>query len=118
MFVLFISLGLRMLTIFFSSLLCDNKGHDVKEQFYRARKELKNLTTKDLGYDISNNIYINESLTESNKALFKECVKAKKEMGFTFIWTSNGKIFLRKDEHSPVIHIKSKDDIVKKLLSR
>lgn len=91
---------------------------DVKEQFYRARKELKNLTTKDLGYDISNNIYINESLTESNKALFKECVKAKKEMGFTFIWTSNGKIFLRKDEHSPVIHIKSKDDIVKKLLSR
>ena len=91
---------------------------DVKETFYRARKKLRDLTTKDLGYKVSKNIYINESLTESNKALFKECVKVKKDLGFTYIWTSNGKIFLRKDKESPVVQIKTKDDIAKKLLSR
>ena len=91
---------------------------DVKETFYRARKKLRDLTTKDLGYKVSKNIYINESLTESNKALFKECVKVKKDLEFTYIWTSNGKIFLRKDKESPVVFIKTKDDIAKKLLSR
>ena len=76
------------------------------------------ILSKDLGYKVSKNIYINESLTESNKALFKECVKVKKDLGFTYIWTSNGKIFLRKDKENPVVQIKTKDDIAKKLLSR
>ena len=36
---------------------------DVKDKFYRASKELKILTTKDLGYSATNKIYITESLT-------------------------------------------------------
>ena len=45
------------------------------------------------------------------QALFGGARKAKKELGYSFIWTGNGQIFLRKDKDSPVIHIRSKEDI-------
>ena len=34
---------------------------DVKDNFYRARKQLKDLTTRDLGYSEKNKIYLAES---------------------------------------------------------
>ena len=39
---------------------------DVKDNFYHARKQLKDLTTRDLGYSKKNKIYLAESLTERN----------------------------------------------------
>ena len=90
---------------------------DFKEQFYSSRKELRGFSTEDLGYSATNNIYINESLTERNKGLFKEALKAKKSLKYKFIWTSNGKVYLRKDTDTKIIHIKNSDDI-KRLLSR
>ncbi|XP_022808132.1 uncharacterized protein LOC111345120 [Stylophora pistillata] len=69
---------------------------DVKDNFYHARKQLKDLTTRDLGYSEKNKIYIAESLTERNRMLFKDCLKVKKDMEFKFIWTLNGKIFMEK----------------------
>lgn len=86
---------------------------DVKDNFYRARTKLKDKTTQDLGYSVKNNIYLAESLTEKNRELFKDCLQKKKDMKFNFIWTSNGKIFMRKDNDNPVIHIKNKDDLGK-----
>jgi repressor of nif and glnA expression len=80
-----------------SAIIVNFVRRDVKESFYRAHKVLRYHTTTKLGYNISNKIFINESLTESNKALFKECIKAKKDEDYKFIWVSNGiKIFLRK----------------------
>ena len=82
-------------------------SRDVREKLYRARKVLKNLTSRDLGYSEKNRIFINESLTLSNKERFKGCLKVKKEKGFKFLWTSGGTIFMRKDQHvhSKVIQI-------------
>ena len=50
---------------------------DVKDNFYRARKQLKDLTTQDLGYSEKTKIYLAESLTERNRMLFKDCLKVK-----------------------------------------
>ena len=86
---------------------------DVKDNFYRARKQLKDLTTRDLGYSEKNKIYLAESLTERNRILFKDCLKVKKDMEFKFIWTLNGKIFMRKDKDSAVHHINNKGDLQK-----
>ena len=83
--------------------------HETKELFYRARKE---LTTNDLGFSEGNNIFINESLTETNKELFKATLKFKKDYSYSYIWTSNGKIYLRKDSDSPAKLI-SEDDLIK-----
>ena len=86
---------------------------DVKDNFYHARKQLKDLTTRDLGYSEKNKIFLAESLTERNWILFKDCLKVKKDMEFKFIWTLNGKIFMRKDKDSAVHHINNKGDLQK-----
>ena len=86
---------------------------DVKEKFYRARGQLRDKTTKDLGYSINNHIYISESLTEANKDLFHSCLKYEKDNGYKFIWTSNGKVFIRKDMDCNAIQINRKVDLLK-----
>ena len=42
-----------------------------------------------------------------------DCLKVKKDMEFKFIWTLNGKIFMRKDKDSAVHHINNKEDLHK-----
>ena len=84
---------------------------DIKEKFYRARKNLKNLTATDFGHQSSNKIYINENLTRKNKELFNSCLKIKKEKGYKYIWTNQGKIYLRKNEASPPIYVKNQSDL-------
>lgn len=86
---------------------------DTKDKFYKARKQLKDCTTGELGYEVSNRIFINESLTEENRGVFNESLKFKKEQKFAFIWTSNGKTYLRKNKDSRAIVINSKEDLMK-----
>ena len=86
---------------------------DVKESFYEARSALKQYSTKNLGYRSDNHIYINESPTGKNKDLLNTCVKAKKKLQYDYIWTSNGKIFLRKNKDSAAIQIKDHEDVKK-----
>ena len=86
---------------------------DTKEMFYRGRKELRGLTTKDFGFSDENNIFINESLTEANKELFKATLKVKKHYRYDNIWTTNGKISLRKDQDSSAFVIKNEGELDK-----
>jgi hypothetical protein len=88
---------------------------DTKVAFYRARSKFKNKTTRDLGYQAANGIYINESLTEMNKALSKCCLKTKKDLNYKYIWTSNGRIYLRKNDDSQRIYIKKEGQLTKLL---
>jgi hypothetical protein len=73
-------------------------SRDTKELFYRARKHLKDKTTRNLEYDKANKIYINKSLTEADRKLFKVCMKVKREHNFVFLRTSNEKfMFVREN---------------------
>ena len=76
---------------------------DTKELFYRSRKKLAGKTTKDinLGRISNNNIYISESLTAKNRSLFKECLKFRRDHRFMYIWTNQGRVYLRRDKDSP-----------------
>lgn len=47
-------------------------GRDVKERVYRARKKLKEVSTKDLCYSVDKNIFISESITQRNKRAFQK----------------------------------------------
>ena len=73
---------------------------DVKDNFYKARGKLRSKTTKDIGYRAQNNIYLAESLTERNKALFRSCLNVKRDKSYKFIWTLNGILYLKIDESS------------------
>ena len=70
---------------------------EIKKNFYKSRRRLSGKTTKDLGYEVENRVYLGESLTEENKALFRLCLKFSKNNHYKYIWTSNGKIYLKKD---------------------
>ena len=76
---------------------------DTKELFYKSRKKLSGKTTKDidLGRISDNNIYISESLTAKNRVLFKECLKFRRNYKFKFIWTNQGRVYMRRDKDSP-----------------
>ena len=78
---------------------------------------LRNQTSKDLGYTVSNKIFINENLTERRKEMFRDRLKVKKELHYSYIWTSNGRIYLQKDQNTPVVHINNKEDIQKLISS-
>lgn len=85
----------------------------VRDAFYKAKKNLKDKTSKDLGFlrTQERKIYVSESLTQKNKQLFKRTYKAKMNLGIRFIWTRQGKIFLRADDNSPVIPITNEKDL-------
>ena len=53
------------------------------------------------------------SLMKPKKELFKECLKAKKDLSYDYIWTSNGKIYLQRDKDSSVVHVEKMGDLVK-----
>ena len=48
-----------------------------REQFYRTKKKLQGVSTKDLGYTTNQKIFITESLTQKNKTLFNEATRSK-----------------------------------------
>jgi hypothetical protein len=98
-----------------STIIVKFVRRNTRERYYRARNVLKDITTRNLGFSSHNKIYINESLTEKNKALFGECMKVKRDLQYSFIWSSNGRIYLRKDQASPATIIRNKEDITKLL---
>lgn len=53
----------------------------------------------------SNNIYVNNYLTQSNKNLFYKTRIFAKEHSYKFVWFKNNKIFMKKSENSNVIYI-------------
>ena len=101
--------GKRALPAIIVKFVC----RDIQESLYRARKKLKEFTTNEIGYSEDKKIYINESLTEINKMLYKNCLITKKELSYNYLWTTNGKTYMRKDRDSHVIHIKNVDDLTK-----
>ena len=87
---------------------------DTKDAFYQARLKLKEMKSNDLGFPGEHRMYISESLSPRNRELFNEAYKLKNDLEYKFLWTSNGRVFLRATEVSPVIFINSLD-LVKKI---
>lgn len=89
---------------------------DIRNDFFDAKRQLRNKTTSNLtdlglGRHQERNIYISESLTKANRQLFNECLKARKDLSFQFIWTNYGRISMRKDKNSRAITISSEMDL-------
>lgn len=81
-----------------------------KITFMRAQKN-KRLSTTDLGFNQSNNIYLDHDLTKKNMELYKAARIFRKEHNYKFIWIRDGKVFLRRTENSRAILIEDTDDL-------
>lgn len=56
-------------------------------------------------------IYINESLTKSNRTRFNACLKYKKANAFKYIWTRHGVTYLKKNDDERAMSIKNDEDL-------
>ncbi|XP_077865439.1 uncharacterized protein LOC144352006 [Saccoglossus kowalevskii] len=87
----------------------------VRNQLYKAKKNMHSKTTSDLGIaglrDTNNKIYINEQLTEKGKKLFHEANIKRKAAKWKYLWTDNGKILARKESGSLAVKISSLQDV-------
>ena len=88
---------------------------NIRDAYYKAGRGLRNKSIKDLGYRGTEDqkIFIAESLTQKNKLLFNKCLDVKRDPNYKYLWTSSGKILIRRDASSPVIHLQSEMDIPK-----
>lgn len=84
-----------------------------KEKFLIMRRK-RSLYTNEINLQGSRSqIFINEYLTKRIKELLWKTKKLNTENKFKFIWTKNGMILVRKDEHSEIIKISSQEDLEK-----
>ena len=72
---------------------------EIRNEIYYKRYLLKDLHD-DKHDDSQKRVYINENLTQKRKRLFRLAKQKIKALQYTFIWTNNGYIFVRKDIHS------------------
>ena len=77
-----------------------------------AKQILRNIKASDIGFEeVSNKIFINESLTKRNKNLLRLAKIKKRDLNFKFVWTKNGSILMRKNESARIIKINFESDL-------
>ena len=84
----------------------------VRDRFYSNRKNVARKQIKDIpGLGSGHGrVYTSESLTPIRKKLFGEINKIKKSREWKFIWTQNGRIFLREAENTRIYGFNTKED--------
>lgn len=88
----------------------NNFLHSVKK--FNSQFKDKKLSTSHLGLSGPHKpIYITELLTPKTKRLFYLTRELNKNKVFKFCWTVNGRIYLRKEEGTQQIHVRSEEQL-------
>ncbi|XP_059054407.1 uncharacterized protein LOC131848526 [Achroia grisella] len=87
----------------------------LKDNIISGARKLR-LTTKDLGVSGEvKPVYVNDNLTPQNKLLLKKCKETAKIKEFQYVWTKHGKVYIRKNDTSPLIQILDEEDMKRKI---
>jgi len=86
-------------------------NHQDKVKILESRKIIRNLSTKNIGMEPDESIYIRENLTSKSSFLFKQARDFRKQFNFKFVWTKNGQIFLRKNKSEKIIIVVNEEVI-------
>lgn len=88
----------------------------LRNKFYSNRPKLVRKKAKDLPkFNLSSetDVFVAESITSFKKKHFGEVNKVKQKLKWNYIWTSNGRIFLRHDENRPAFSFNCEEDFSK-----
>lgn len=86
--------------------------HTQRQEFLKAAKLRRGITSADIEVTgPSNKLFFNERLTKENRSLFRQARLQKSAHRYSYCWTSNGRIFIRKYEGGPVIAIRGTADL-------
>ena len=93
----------------------------IKERVMSQRRNLKGKTVGTLGFHAadhqkSNKIFINESLTQQNKNLFRLVRLKAAQQNWEYFWTRNGYVYAKKNDHSDVTKISDIEEIDSKIV--
>ena len=80
-----------------------------KRAFFQAAWKKRDLSIRALGFldGEDSRIYVNNFLTFNNRKLLNAAKEFKKQHGYRFLWSKNGKIFLRKAEGDQHVLVRS-----------
>lgn len=87
-----------------------------RDRLISAIRKQKGLTSEDLGFKgnlTKGKIFVNEHLTPANKQLFKSARTACATAGFLYVWVRNGRVYVRRGDNTPAIHIRNAADLTK-----
>ena len=87
-------------------------NRDKKNEIFGKRKMLHSNSMISSNFE-SDKVSIQENLTIYKKMLFNQAKLAKQYLNFSFVWTSQGRIRLRKDSGSRIINVSSLQDLAK-----
>lgn len=77
-----------------------------RDQFLAAAKKNRGLSSSKIGIDGRDSmIYVNENLTKARRKLFYTAKAFKDRNKFKYLWTSKGKIYLRKNDGCQAINV-------------
>lgn len=85
----------------------------IKDNFFSQVRKCR-ITTKDLNLQGDPKpIFINEHLSSHNKLLFRKCKELAKLKKYQFVWSRNGRIYIRKNDTAPAMQISEEEDLKK-----
>lgn len=82
-----------------------------KQDIFSNYFKMKNLNTGDIGYQSKSRIYINESLTSLNRAIFKAATDAKKSKLITKCYTRNGIVLIQMSNEGKIFRVYDVDQL-------
>ena len=82
-------------------------------RIYKHRSAARNLNENDFPVAGMSKLYVNENLTQIRKRLLWKAKQMAKERDYAYIWTTNGRILVRKDADTNAIAILCDKDLSK-----
>lgn len=94
-------------------IICQFNLRSDRDKFYNLARSKRNLDIKSIDDTyVSGKFFINDHLTQFNKLLLFKAKQFRSENpDFKFVWCRDGKVFMRKNENSKVIRVKTELDI-------
>ncbi|XP_059054941.1 uncharacterized protein LOC131848984 [Achroia grisella] len=85
----------------------------LRDQLLRAARVRRHASTADMGLPQHEpqRLYVNERLTKTYRSLFGRAREATRRQRWRFVWTRNGRVYVRRDVLSPVHTIRQQADI-------
>ena len=88
-------------------------NRNLRNLIYSKRTAAKLIPENDFPISKMKRLYINENLTQERKKLLWQTKQRMKQLEIKFLWTMNGKIYVRKDEDSTSVIIQNEEDLNK-----
>ncbi|XP_052758977.1 uncharacterized protein LOC128202486 [Galleria mellonella] len=85
----------------------------IKERVLKEARVRRSISTADVFPGEVKPIYINERLTKRNKMIFGKAKDEGRKRNWKFIWSKNGKIYVREREGKQFYHLRKMEDVAK-----